>query len=381
MRFFAKLFLFLALLVLPIQVLAQDSATVEPLAPSVYERAKILDITAEGTRGDVGLEDGYQDILMEILSGPDAHKVVSTEYVTPAASFARQKLHKGDTLVVTKTNDVRGDNYYVVDVFRLPILGIFAVLFFLAAAVFGRAKGVGAILGLAVSVAILLLFVVPRIFAGENPLLICGIGSVAIAFASVLLAHGFNRRTYVALGATLLALLSAFILAALAVKLTALSGSGTEEAMFLQLNYLTGIDLQGLLLGGIVIGALGVLDDVTTAQVAAVEEIHNANESLDFKELYKRGSSVGREHIAALVNTLALAYVGASFPIFLLFAMPDSPPLWALLNTEQIVEEIIRALVGGGALMLAVPISTVFAAWYFAGRKVTSIHSRGSHHH
>lgn len=335
---------------------------------TIYARAKVIAITEQGERDEAGIRDAYQVVLLEVLSGPDAGETVATEYVTSATLFRHQELHVRDTVVISKVGADAG-TYYVVDIFRLPAVAVCLVLFFLAAAFFGRRKGVGALLGLALSLGILLFFVVPKIFAGGNPLVISLIGSVMIAIVSIISAHGIERRTFVALAATLLTLFAAFILSAIAVAFAGLSGGGTEEAMFLQLNYLTDIDLQGLLLGGMVIGALGVLDDVTTAQVAAIEEIHKADPSLNFKELSLRGMSVGREHIASLVNTLALAYVGASFPIFLLFAIPDGPPLWALLNMEQIVEEVVRALVGGGALMLAVPISTFLAAWFFSKQK------------
>jgi uncharacterized membrane protein len=360
-NFFLGLLLLLTLFI-PGRAWAQAEDT--GYAPDDFVRGKIVDITDEGIREEAGFSDAYQKTVVEVLGGADEGKTFDIEYVTSVPAFNRQKLHKGQTVVLQK-NTGEGASYYILDSFRLPSVAVFVVLFFLAAAFFGRGKGISALLGLVVSLAILLFFVVPRIFAGDNPVLISAIGSTAIAVVSLLLAHGFNRRSFIALAATLGALFLAFVLAALAVTFTNLSGGGTEEAVFLQLGYLTQIDLRGLLLGGIVIGALGVLDDVTTAQVATIEEIHNANPSLDFKELYKRGISVGREHIAALVNTLALAYVGASFPIFLLFTMPGVPPLWVTLNGENIVEEIVRALVGGLSLMLAVPISTVLAALFF----------------
>jgi uncharacterized membrane protein len=338
---------------------------------SSYARAKILTIIKEGATEDPGGSAKFQDVTLEIQSGPEHGKVVNTEYTTSAASFDRQKLHVGEQVVLAKTADVRGDTYYVLDSFRLPTVSVFLLLFFILAAVFGRGSGARAVLGLGVSLLVLLVFVAPRIFAGENPVLVCGLGAAMIAVTSILLSHGVKLRSFVALGSTLIALVAAFILSAVAVKLASLSGGGTEEAVFLQQSLMAGVDLQGLLLGAMVIGTLGVLDDVTTAQVAAVEEIHNANDKLTAKELYQRGISVGREHIASLVNTLALAYVGASFPIFLLFSMPDNPPLWVLLNSEQIMEEAVRALVGGGALILAVPISTILAAYIFAKQKVT----------
>ena len=129
------------------------------------------------------------------------------------------------------------------------------------------------------------------------------------------------------------------------------------------MGLLENIDLKGLLLGGIIIGALGVLDDVTTGAAAAVDEIYKANPAFTFTELYQRGLSVGREHITSLVNTLALAYIGASFPLLLLFTTNAAQPLWVALNAENIVEEVIRTLVGSTTLILAVPITTALMAY------------------
>ena len=126
------------------------------------------------------------------------------------------------------------------------------------------------------------------------------------------------------------------------------------------------IDVRGLLLGGILIGVLGVLDDITTAQAAAIEEISLANDKLGFRELYRRGISIGKEHIASLVNTLVLAYVGASFPVVLLYMLHKNIPMWLLLNSNFIAEEIIRTVVGSTALVLAVPLTTVMSAYFFS---------------
>jgi uncharacterized membrane protein len=195
-------------------------------------------------------------------------------------------------------------------------------------------------------------------------------GSFAIVLVSLYLAHGFNKRTSVALLSTILVLFLAIGLSFLFVSATMLHGNGSEEAIYLQINPGQNINLQGLLLGGIILGALGVLDDITTGQAAAVDEIHKANPSLSRKELYKRGLSIGHEHIASLINTLALAYAGVALPLFLLFSLNHAAPFWTLLNSEGVAEEIVRTLVGSTVLVLAVPISTHFAAYFFAKDKV-----------
>jgi uncharacterized membrane protein len=191
------------------------------------------------------------------------------------------------------------------------------------------------------------------------------IGTILISIVSLLVAHGRSERIYIALVSTLFTIGIAFGLASIAIHIAQLFGNGTEEAFYLQSAPLTPIDLRGLLLGGMIIGLLGVLDDCATAQAAAVDEIYSANPSFTWMELYRRGMSVGREHITALVNTLALAYAGASLPLLLLFvAYPQ--PWWVTLNSEPMAEELVRTLVGSVGLLFAVPLTTIIAAWYFA---------------
>lgn len=362
-RIFAALVLVFAFSATP--ALAQEN-----VPENEYMTGKVSSIVEEEREEIPGFANTRQVILVEITSGSDSGSVQTLEYNTTDAGGDNVLLKEGQSILLVRSSDALGTvRYAVVDKFRLPSVAVFGILFFLLAIALGRWRGFMSLLGLGVSLAVLSLFVVPQILGGASPLLICGIGAVMIAVVSILLAHGFNRRSGIALASTLIALGIAFIIASLSVAFSMLSGASSEEAVYLQLGYLSSLDLRGLLLGGIVIGALGVLDDVTTAQVAAVEEIHRANPALDIKELYKRGLSVGREHIASLVNTLALAYVGASFPLFLLFTMPDAPPLWVTLNSESVVEEMLRALVGGSALMLAVPIATAIAAYFFGRDK------------
>ncbi|MEK7499241.1 MAG: YibE/F family protein, partial [Patescibacteria group bacterium] len=225
-------------------------------------------------------------------------------------------------------------------------------------------------------------YIVPKILAGQNPLVVTIIGSFFIATTALYLAHGFNKRTTVALGSTLITILIAIALSTSFVHLTNLTGIGSEEAFYLQTSPVQGINLKGLLLGGIIIGALGVLDDITTGQAAAVDEIFKANPMMTRRELISRSLSVGREHITSLVNTLALAYAGASFPTLLLFIIYQRP-FWVVMNTESISEEVVRTLVGSIALMCAVPITTALAAYFLTGKGSSASNQEPihSHHH
>ncbi|MCR4312230.1 MAG: YibE/F family protein [Candidatus Uhrbacteria bacterium] len=328
-----------------------------------YQRGVVIRILEDEIFGTGGMSERHQVLEVEIAQGTTVEAVADMPWAKNQTGF-----EAGDRLIVSTMTIGEETSYVVTDALRLPDVGLVVLCFIAIACWFGRRHGAMSLVGLAVSTGILVFGVAPAILAGYNALWVCTLGGAGILVVSLLLAHGFNRRTFVALGATLLALLIAVVGATAAVDLIGLSGAGTEEAIFLQVGAVTGLSLRGVLLGGMIIGVLGVLDDVTTAQSAAVEEIAKADNTLTARELYRRGLSVGREHIASLVNTLALAYAGASFPLFLLLTMKEGPPWWVVLNSEAIVEEVVRALVGGASLILAVPIATVFAARVFARR-------------
>lgn len=330
----------------------------------VFYFGRVTIIFSEVAQEAFGLDEMVQRVNVQMTSGPDAGTDQLIEYITTASEFEQQKLAVGERVIVVP-DSTNGTTYMILDKFRIPGVLVVFSMFLLLAIVFAGIRGVTSMIGLGASLAVLAFGVVPAIMAGGDPLLVCLIGSAVIAVVSILPAHGFTRKSFVALAATLLTLILAVIFALIAVALAQLSGSGTEEAIYLQIGSLPSLDLRGLLLGGMIIGTLGVLDDVTTAQVAAVEEIGIADRTLSAKELYRRGLRVGREHITALVNTLALAYAGASFPLFLLFSLDGGPPLWVILNAEYVMEEVVRALVGGASLIIAVPISTALGAYIF----------------
>jgi uncharacterized membrane protein len=327
----------------------------EAFPPDEFSRAKVVEISAD-----------QENLKLKILSGPEADRELILENNRLFFNDGLENIKIGETVVLVKNQVLDEVNYYIADKYRLPAIATILVLFFILAVAFGGMKGFTSILGLLFSIFILAAFVVPRILAGDNPLLISLAGSLMIVFISLYLAHGFNKRTSIALVSTLLTLGIAALLAIFFVSFAKLFGVGSEEAFYLQIFSTQELNLRGLLLGAIIIGALGVLDDVTTSQTAAVEEIKNADPSLSFSELYRRGLNVGREHITALVNTLALAYAGASLPLFLLFSLNNTRPLWAIINDEVIAEEIIRTLVGSTALLFAVPIATFFAAYFYS---------------
>ena len=206
-------------------------------------------------------------------------------------------------------------------------------------------------------------FIVPNILKGGDPLLFGVAGSIAIVTATLYLTHGFSKQTTVSLVGTMLSLILTGVLAVVFVKICHLTGFGSEEVVYLQIGEGKVASVKGLLLGGMMIGALGVIDDITVTQAAIVFEIYRANKKLKLKELYERGLRVGKDHIASMTNTLVLAYVGASLPLFLLFYQNEFVPRWVALNSEVVAEEIVATLVGSLGLIASVPITTMLAAW------------------
>lgn len=336
----------------------------------VFYKAAITKIISEEKIIDDNQTHYRQLVEAQIVSGNKKGTTITIDHGGSDAVAEFQKVRQGEMVVVTESYamDEQGTQtplYYIVDKDRTWGLVAIVTIFFICAIYFGRIRGFSSIIGMGSSAFIIFYWIIPRILGGANPLWACVEGAVVIILISLYLSHGFNRRTTLALFSTLISLGLAVIIDLAFVHIAKLAGNGSEEAMYLQTGAMS-INLQGLLLGGIILGVLGVLDDVTTSQTAAIEEIAKAGKSLRFAELYQSGLSVGREHIASLVNTLMLAYVGAAFPLFILYVSQKSQPLWVTLTSSFTGEEIARTLVGSTVLVLAVPLSTLIAAWYYS---------------
>jgi hypothetical protein len=253
----------------------------------------------------------------ETVPGPEAGEVSTLPEQSDAGTPTR--LDVGDEVVLGYVAGA-GDGFELsfADLERRRPLAVLALAFVVAVVALGRWKGVRALVGLALSLLVLTIFVLPAVLEGSDPLAVALVGSSAIALTALYLAHGLSARTTAAVLGTLLSLGLVGALAAVFVDLSRFTGLADEEATFLQV-FAGQIDLRGLLLGGVVIGALGVLDDVTVTQVSAVWELKHANPDLGFRELYGSAVRIGRDHIASTVNTLVLAYAGASLPLLLLF--------------------------------------------------------------
>ena len=265
-------------------------------------------------------------------------------------------------------SEVEGVGYQYADKDRTRLLAVIAIVFAVSVVLLGGLRGWAALAGLAISLLILLWFIVPAIIAGEDAVLVALVGGGAIVLVALYLAHGYNPLTHVAAIGAFGALALTTGLSWLTVTLADFTGLANEESFYLLL--IPGFDISGLLLAGIVLGAIGALDDVTVTQASAVWEVRSANPDLDHGHLYRSGMRVGRDHIASTVNTLLLAYAGAAMPLLILFTLSNQP-LVAVASSEIIAVEIVRTLVGSIGLVAAVPITTWLAARYAAQHDTT----------
>ncbi|MEY3470710.1 MAG: hypothetical protein RLZZ223_60 [Candidatus Parcubacteria bacterium] len=328
-----------------------------------------------------------QKLTMKILDKDKNGEIIVVENGGGVDLQESQIYKKGDILVIVKTMVADDEQYYIQDRYRLPGLLGMTVFFLILTLAFAGKQGIGSLLGLLAGVGILLGYLVPSLLGGQNPVLVTFIASFTIITLTIFISHGFRVRTVIAFISMNITLVLAYIFSSIFVYLAHMFGVGSEDTFYLASIANTDLDLRGILLAGVIIGMLGVLDDVAVAQAATIDEIKRANPKVKFKQLYKAGMSVGRDHIASLVNTLALAYVGSSLPLFLLLYINSANvPIWVTLNSEFIAQELVRTLSGSIAIILAVPITSMIAAKVFDNyihkprSKTESIHHHGHGH-
>ncbi|MFE5673743.1 YibE/F family protein [Streptomyces erythrochromogenes] len=294
---------------------------------------------------------------VEIGSGPDKGRTF-VEIVQPGAP---RQLADGQEVVVAYAPDAPRDlQYSVIDVNRKLPLAVLAGIFALSVVLVGRMRGLFALIALVVSFGVLTLFILPAILQGSNPLVVAVVGASAIMLIALYMCHGLTARTSVAVLGTLVSLLLIGLLGSVFIDWAFLSGNTDDNTGLIHGLY-PDIDMSGLLLAGIIIGSLGVLDDVTVTQTSAVWELHQADPSQGPRSLYRAAIRIGRDHIASVVNTLVLAYAGAALPLLLLFSIANSS-MGSVANSELVAVEIVRTLVGSIGLVASVPVTTALAA-------------------
>jgi uncharacterized membrane protein len=321
-------------------------------------KAQVTAVVNNGkqTVAGTGVSENDQTITAVILNGDEIGKTVTVDdtYVT---------LNVGDVFyLVHDTNPSDGTDYYSVsDPVRLPAIGILFVIFLVCVFLFGGWQGARGLVSLGGGLLLIFYVLLPGILAGYSPVLISiGVSALIIIVGSYI-THGINKTTSAAVIGMIVTIVITGLFAHFAVDYTKLSGFSNEESVYLNFNTNGSIDFQGLLLGAILIGLLGVLYDIAISQAITIEELHRVGPHVPRRHIYRRAIRVGREHIGALINTLAIAYVGVSLPLLLLFYSSSD---WAMTaNQEIFATELVRIIIGSTGLVLAVPITTLIATW------------------
>jgi uncharacterized membrane protein len=289
------------------------------------------------------------------LPGRDLVQLVPVEPSTPRFAV-------GDAVQVAYSGGDPGDpgSYQVVDFQRGSALIWLGAAFALAVLALGRWRGLAALVALGLSLVVLVVFVLPAILAGSSPVIVAVVGASVIMFVVLYLTHGFSARTSTTVLGTLVSLALIAVLSSVFSAFARLTGlDDTTAGLIATLG--APVDARGLVLAGVIIGALGVLDDVTVTQTSAVWELRAADPTMSPRALFAAGMRIGRDHVSSAVNTLVLAYAGASLPLLLLFTVAGQGP-GAVLTSQDVATEVVRTLVGSIGIVAAVPITTALAA-------------------
>lgn len=317
----------------------------------------------ETTVDENGLVMVFQELELEIVSkGEYQGQTIAVNYNGMGPTLESASFRVGQRAMVMISKRADGQTFFqVADHIRLGPIAMIVGLFVALVVGIGRGKGLRALLGLVLSGLLIGGFILPQILAHRDPTLVSLAGTALLLAATLYLIQGWNVVGHTALLGMLAALAVTGVLAVGWTKLAYLTGFGSEETMFLQAMGV-GVEMRGLLLAGMIIGAASVLDDVVLAQALTVFELAAANADLSRGELYRRSMKIGVAHLASMINTLVLAYASAALPLLLLFYLYPEP--WYLtINRELIAEEIVRTLVGSVGLMLAVPLTSAIATW------------------
>jgi uncharacterized membrane protein len=338
-------------------------------------KGKVVDVISEQEEVIAGTETQrtIQELEIEITSGPQKGEIreIRSDFIP---------LEEGDRFYFNYNVHIDGTEVYgITNIDRTGSLVVLVILFAVAVIALSGWQGVRSLIGLAASFFAIFYILVPGLLNGWNPILASTAIATVVLFAAIFFTHGFNRESTVAYVGTMCAVLVTSLFSLFAVDFASLSGYTSEEAVYLNINTQGVLNFTSLLLGAIIIGVLGVLDDIAVTQAAVVTELYNSNKELSRKEVFSRALRVGREHVGALVNTLILAYTGAALPLILYaYASPSSFEMAA--NSEIFATEIVRSIVGSIGLILTVPIVTLLAVFYLKNYKGKGGHSHAHSH-
>ena len=333
--------------------------------------AHVVRILETGDRNTTatGMRQPFQRLELQLDDGLFRGEVVVVEWGGRRALNPGGFLRAGDRVLVTESRAGQQRTYAVEEIVRLPGLVPFALFLFAALVAVARLKGLAALAGLASSIAVFLLAIVPALQRGGDPLLATLAGAAAVVTVSVIVVHGPNWKSVAALLGTYVGLAVVALIGLMGIVTLRITGLGSEDQIFLAVGTDGRIDMQRLVLAGVIVGSLGALVDMCVGQASATMELAAVHPAIEPRALFRSALNVGQDHIGSLVNTLALAYFGGAMPLILLLSL-GFQPLSVALNSEEIVESMLTVLAASVGLVLCVPITTAIAV-FFARRGVT----------
>lgn len=374
-RRFALIFLLTVCFFLPSFSLASDiseknnSSKVIEKSQDIIFKARVLEIINEVEKESDNKKVIQQDIKLLGLESEFKNKEIIYRGISDIELIGAHIYLPGDRVLVVATRASENDSfsYYITDYVRSDNLILISIVFIACLLLVGRFKGLRSILSLFLTFVVIIFFIVPQIMNGANPVLITSLGSLFILFLIIYLTEGLNLRAHLATFSMFISLILVIGISSLFIFLVKLNGAFSEDVFALINIGQQSLNLKGMLLAGMIIGSLGVLDDVIISQIVSVEQLVQANPHQSWREVFTKAYKIGVSHISSMTNTLFLAYAGASLPLLILFVSPDNPfsSVEQILNNEAISTEIVRALSGSLGLVLSVPLSTFIAAWVF----------------
>jgi uncharacterized membrane protein len=342
-----------------------EAPVAQQIAPQTVQGAEVVRVSSERCEDLAG--PGCRLVEVALRDGPDAD--ATSFFALPGGGFSPE-LSEGDRIRVGR-NEIEGDPVPLDDPQAQPLvfidfdrgsaLLVLTIAFAVIVVALARWQGLRSLVGLGASLVVVVAWLVPALLHGEPPLLAALVAGLAVMLATTALTHGLGLKTAAAMLGATATLVLIVLLALLAVDLAHITGLSSEEANLIAARADGGVSIQGLVLAGIVVGALGVLDDVTISQASTVLALRRANPSLRPRRLFREAMSVGRDHLGATVNTLALAYAGASLPTMLIFATQGTRFSEAI-TRESVAGQLVAMLVGSIGLVAAVPLTTGLAA-------------------
>ena len=291
----------------------------------------------------------------------------------------------GDSVRLTRGVPTEGQpasgfaDYHFAEVDRRGSLLWLALLLAAVSAAVLRWRGILAVVGVGVSLTLLLAFMVPAILAGRPALLVALVASLAVMFVTLVLTNGIGVQTMAAALGVSVTLGITCLLALFAVNFADLDGTSDLDVLAVRAGSDI-LSLQGVILGAMLIGALGVLADTAVTQASAVMALRRANAGYGPRTLYREASIIGRDHLSATIHTLVLAYAGAALPVLLAMQASSVASIDAI-NGQTVAVPIVATIVGCLALIAAVPITTGLAAALLARIPQQALAGGHGHHH